>query len=187
MAEKAQEKVKAADIPGERVDAWKKTHEQKELWMTQEDIDDLIRHGNVLYISHVTKDGWSIVTPMFYCMLGNDIYTSTVKGRSKEIAYRRDNRMSASVSREDLSLAKEQGLTIKARAHIIEDKDIVAKVCQGYVDKYWNMFTPAEQRKYFETLYTKDRVAIKIVPEKIISWDVARMQRYQQEQAQKQQ
>ena len=185
MAEKAQGAVKAADIPGDRVDSWKKTHEQKELWMTQEDIDDLIRHGNVLYISHVTKDGWSIVTPMFYCMLGKDIYTSTVKGRSKEIAYRRDNRMSASVSREDLSLAKEQGLTIKARAHIVEDKETVSKVCQGYVDKYWNMFTPAEQEKYFETLYTKDRVAIKINPVKIISWDVARMQRYQQQQQKK--
>ncbi len=181
----AETKPQAADIPGDRVDAWKKTHEQKELWMTQEDIDDLIKNGKVLYISHMTKDGWAMVTPMFYCMIGKDIYTSTVKGRTKEIAYRRDNRMSASVSREDLSLSKEQGLTIKARAEIVEDKDIVAKVCRGYVDKYWNMFTPAEQEKYFETLYTKDRVAIKINPVKIISWDVARMQRYQQQQQQK--
>jgi nitroimidazol reductase NimA-like FMN-containing flavoprotein (pyridoxamine 5'-phosphate oxidase superfamily) len=181
------EKAKAADIPGDRVDAWKKTHEQKELWMTPEDIDDLLRHGNVLYISHTTKDGWAMVTPMFYCMLGKDIYTSTVKGRSKEIAYRRDNRMSASVSREDLTLVKEQGLTIKGRAEIIEDKDIVSKVCRGYVDKYWKQFTPAEQENYFNTLYTKDRVAVKIVPVKIISWDIARMGKYQQEQQAKQQ
>ncbi len=181
----AETKSKAADISGDRVDSWKKTHEQKELWMTQEDIDDLIRNGKVLYISHMTKDGWPMVTPMFYCMIGKDIYTSTVKGRTKEIAYRRDNRMSASVSREDLSLSKEQALTIKARAEIIEDKDIVAKVCRGYVDKYWNMFTPPEQEKYFETLYTRDRVAIKINPVKIISWDVAKMQSAQQQQQKK--
>ena len=100
-------------------------------------------------------------------MIGKDIYTSTVKGRTKEIAYRRDDRMSASVCREDLTLVKEQGLTIKGRAEIIEDRDVAAKVCRGYVDKYWSQFTPAEQEGYFKTLYTKDRVAIKIVPVKI--------------------
>jgi hypothetical protein len=85
--------------------------------------------------------------------------------------------MSASVSREDLTLTNEQGLTIKARAEIIGDPDVVAKAYRGYVDKYWSQFSPAEQEAYFQTPYTKDRVAIRIVPEKIISWDVRKMQR----------
>lgn len=167
----------AADIPGDTVDAWKQTHNQPQLWMSQEDIDSLLRTGKVLYITHLTKEGWPMVTPMFYCMLGKEIYTTTVKGRTKEIAYRRDNRMSASLSREDLTLANEQALTIKARAEIIENRDLVAKACRGYVEKYWSQFSPAEQEAYFQTLYTKDRVAIRIVPQKIISWDVGKMQR----------
>lgn len=167
----------AANIPGDAVDAWKQTHKQPELWMSQEDIDNLLRTGKVLYITHLTKEGWPMVTPMFYCMLGDDIYTTTVKGRTKEIAYRRDNRMSAAVSREDLTLANEQALTVKARAEIIEDPDMVAKVCRGYVNKYWSEFSAGDQEAYFRTLYTKDRVAIRIIPEKIVSWDVGKMRR----------
>lgn len=177
MAERMAKGERAADIPGQTVDAWKKVHEQAEWWMSPEDIKDLLHTGTVLYLTHLTKDGWPMVTPMFYCMLGDDLYTSTVKGRIKEIAYRRDNRTSASVSREEITLTKEQALTVKGRAEIIEDREIVAKVCRGYVDKYWSKFSPKEQEDYFNTLYTPDRVAIRIIPDKIISWDVGKMQR----------
>lgn len=166
---------KGAEIAGQDVNAWKQTHKQPELWMSPEDIDDLLHNGKMLYLTHLTKDGWPMVTPMFYCMLGKDIYTSTIKGRSKEIAYRRDNRMSASVNRQDLTLVNEQGLTIKGRAEIIEDPELTTKVCRAYVDKYWKEFPPEAQENYFRALYTKDRVAIRIVPEKIISWDSAKL------------
>lgn len=157
---------------------WKAAEKVEDYFLAPEEIDDLLRTGNVLYITHTLKGGWPIVTPMFYCMVGKDVYTTTVKGRRKEIAYRRDNRMSASVSREDLNLSNEQGLTIKGRAEIIEDRETVRKVVQGHVDKYWApKFPPDVQKKYFDALYTKDRVAVRIVPEKIISWDIARMWR----------
>jgi len=172
---------KAADIAGQDVDNWKQTHKQPELWMSPEDIDDLLQTGKVMYITHLTKDGWPMATPMFYCMLGREIYTSTIKGRSKDIAYRRDNRTSASVCREDLTLVKEQGLTIKGRAVIDEDRALAAKVCRGYVEKYWSEFPPDVQEKYFQTLYTKDRVAIRIVPDKIISWDATKMAKKQEQ------
>ncbi len=169
------EEIPAADISGEDVNNWKQTHKQSELWMSREDIDDLLRTGKVLFVTHLTKDGWPMVTPMFYCMLGNEIYTSTIKGRSKEIAYRRDNRMSASVCRQDLTFVREQGLTIKGRAEIDEDRELTARVCRGYVDKYWNEFPKDIQEKYFQLLYTKDRVAVRIVPDKIISWDSTKL------------
>jgi nitroimidazol reductase NimA-like FMN-containing flavoprotein (pyridoxamine 5'-phosphate oxidase superfamily) len=170
-----QSDLKAAQLKGETIDSWK-NHIPPEHQMPQEDVQDLLRNGKVMYLTHLTKDGWPMVTPMFYCMLGDEIYTSTVKGRVKEKAYRRDNRISASLSREDLTLVNEQALTIKGRAEIIEDREIVRKVVQGYVDKYWSVFPKDVQERYFNTLYTKDRVAVRIVPEKIITWDVGRMQ-----------
>ena len=160
MAEERPQQTRSADIPG----------------MSPEDIKDLLRHGKVLYLTHLTREGWPMVTPMFYCMIGEELYTSTVRGRVKEIAYRRDNRMSASLSREDTTLATEQALTIKGRAQILEDEDAVRRVCQGYVDKYWGGFSKREQERYFQTLYTKDRLAIKLIPEKIMSWDVAKLE-----------
>lgn len=174
--QRAAQKDVPLDMSPERVDQWKAAEKQTDYFMTPEEIDDLLRTGHVLYITHSLKDGWPIVTPMFYCVLGKEVYTTTVKGRRKETAYRRDNRMSASVSREDLNLSNEQALTIKGHAQIIEDREVVRKVCQGYVDKYWApKFPPDVQKKYFDALYTPDRVAIKIVPDKIISWDIARM------------
>ena len=177
MAKEIEKGARAADISGQTVDAWKKVAEQSEWWMSQADIQDLLRNGKVLYLTHLTKEGWPMVTPMFYCMLGDDLYTTTVKGRIKEIAYRRDNRMSASLSREDISLTTEQALTIKGRAEIVEDDAIVRRAVQGYVDKYWGGFSKQEQERYFNTLYTKDRVAIRLVAEKIISWDVGKMEK----------
>ena len=177
MAKEIEKGARAADISGQTVDAWKKVAEQSEWWMSQADIQDLLRNGKVLYLTHLTKEGWPMVTPMFYCMLGDDLYTTTVKGRIKEIAYRRDNRMSASLSREDISLTTEQALTIKGRAEIVEDDAIVRRAVQGYVDKYWSGFSKQEQDRYFNTLYTKDRVAIRLVAEKIISWDVGKMEK----------
>jgi nitroimidazol reductase NimA-like FMN-containing flavoprotein (pyridoxamine 5'-phosphate oxidase superfamily) len=163
------------DMNPDRVEQWR-AEKNAESFMSAEEIDDLLRHGNVLYITHTLKDGWPLVTPMLYCVLGKDVYTTTVKGRIKEVAYRRDNRMSASVSREDTTMTNEQAVTIKGRAEIIEDREFVRKVVQGYVDKYWApKFPPDVQKKYFEALYTKNRVAIKIVPEKIISWDMAKI------------
>lgn len=168
----AEEKEIIADLAPERVNTWNPAT-AAETALSPEEVAQLLEEGRELYLSHLPKNGWPMVTVHIYCMIDGEIWTTSVEGRVKVNAFRRDDRTCLCVSNGDLTMTKARAVSIKAHAQVIEDRDIVAKVCRAKADRYFQ--SQEARQKGFESLFTPNRVAIRFVPEKTISWDVSRI------------
>lgn len=173
----AEQKEVIGDLSPERVDSWHDPAKHPETTMTPEEVQALLREGKELYFSHHTKDGWPMVTIHFYCLIDGEVWTTSVKGRVKVGAFKRDNRTCLCVSNGDMTMLRAQAVSIKARAEVIEDRETVRKVCRAKAERYFE--TEEARQKFFAALFTPNRVAIRFIPEKVVSWDISRLGRKQ--------
>lgn len=167
---------KASYIPAQRlgtldpdvVDKWGNPSKHPETQLAPAQIDQLIRAGREMFISHLTKDGFPIVTVHLYCLQGPELWSTTVKGRAKERAYRRDPRCSICISTTGLKLPFGGGISLKAHAHIVEDRVLVDQVCREHGRRYYS--DDKAQELLHRLLFTPNRLAIRFDILKIISW-----------------
>jgi general stress protein 26 len=150
------------------VDKWGDPTKHPETQLSQDQIDQLIRAGQEMFMSHLTKDGFPIVTVHLYCLRGTEIWSTTVKGRVKEKAYRRDPRCSICISTTGLKLPFDGGICIKTHAEIVEDRAVVDEVCREHGRRYYS--DDKAQKTLHRLLFTPNRVAIRFDALKIISW-----------------
>ncbi|MBI4514286.1 MAG: pyridoxamine 5'-phosphate oxidase family protein [Deltaproteobacteria bacterium] len=165
-------------IRPEVVDRWGDPAKHPETTMTAAAIAELLATAGELYLSHHTSDDFPMVTVHFFCVLDGVVWTTTVRGRAKEKAFRRDPRTCLCVSNGDLTMSKTAGVAIKARAQLVEDRDAVRRVCQAQVEKYF----PGDRKRqqtFMAALDTPNRVAVRFEPIKVISWDLRRSMRRQ--------
>jgi len=155
-------------IDPELVDQWGDPTRHPETQLAPEQVQQLIAAGREMFISHLTKDGFPIVTVHLYCVRDGEIWTTTVRGRAKERAYRRDPRCSVCLSTTGLKLPFGGGICIKAHAEIVEDRNTVEQVCWEHARRYYSEETA--QRTMHRLLFTPNRVAIRLRPLKTISW-----------------
>jgi len=161
-------KEKLDTIDPDVVDKWGDPTKHPETQLSQEQIDRLIGKGREMFISHLTKDGFPIVTIHLYCMLDGAMWSTTVRGRAKERAYRRDPRCAMCISTTGLKLGFGGGICIKAHAEVVEDCEIVERVCRGQSRRYYG--EEQAQEMLFKLLFTPNRLAIRFEPLKTISW-----------------
>ncbi len=150
------------------IDKWGDPTKHPETQLSREQIDQLIQAGREMFISHLTKDGFPIVTVHLYCLLDGEMWTTTVRGRAKEQAYRRDPRCSICLSTTGLKLPFGGGICIKAHAEMVEDRAIVDRVCREHGRRYYG--DEKAQKLLHELLFTPNRLAIRFKPLKTISW-----------------
>lgn len=156
-------------IDPDLVDKFGDPNKHPEYQLTPEQIDEVIRLGREMFVAHLApKDGYPIVTIHVYCLIDGNLWTTSVKGRVKAAALRRDPRCSMCISTTGLNLPFGGGITIKAKAEIVEDRAIVERVCREHARRYYP--TPTAEELFFASLFTPNRVAIRFQIEKIISW-----------------
>ncbi|MFQ5666515.1 MAG: hypothetical protein ACE5I7_08790 [Candidatus Binatia bacterium] len=162
----AQERLRRIDP--NLVDTWGDPSKHPETQLSKTQIDQLIQAGREMFISHLTKDGFPIVTVHLYCLLDGEMWSTSVKGRAKEKAYRRDPRCALCISSSGLKLPFGGGICIKARPQIVEERACVERVCRAHSQRYYAK--EEGQELLFKLLYTPNRVAIRFQILKIISW-----------------
>ncbi len=151
------------------VDQFGDPNKHPEYQLTPKQIDEVIQAGREMFIAHLApKDGYPVVTVHVYCILDGELWTTSVKGRVKAAALRRDPRCSMCISTTGLRLPYGGGISIKANAEIIEDRTVVERVCREQALRYYS--TPTTQDLFFQSLFTPNRVAIRLKIQKIISW-----------------
>jgi len=161
-------KEKLDSIDPALVDKWGDPTKHPETQLSPEQIERLIEKGREMFISHLTRDGFPIVTILLYCILDGVMWSTTVRGRAKERAYRRDPRCSMCLSTTGLKLGFGGGLCIKARAEIVDDREIVERVCREQAKRYYA--DEVAQAQMFKLLFTPNRLAIRFERLKTISW-----------------
>jgi PPOX class probable F420-dependent enzyme len=141
--------------------------------MTPEEIDAFLHERQTMNVATFGPDGNIHLVAMWYGFLGDNPAFETYAKSQKVVNVRRDSRVTVIV--EDGDVYEElRGVEIVGHAVVHDDRDTLMAVAQTVVERYWNPSTPEEAALIAEGLATK-RVAVEIVPEKIVSWDHSKL------------
>jgi PPOX class probable F420-dependent enzyme len=141
--------------------------------MTSDEIDAFLHERQTMNVATFGPDGNIHLVAMWYGFLGDNPAFETYTKSQKVLNVRRDPRLTVIV--EDGDVYEElRGVEIVGRAIVHEDRDTLMGVAQTVVERYWNPSSPDEAALIAEGLATK-RVAVEIVPEKIVSWDHSKL------------
>jgi Pyridoxamine 5'-phosphate oxidase len=158
-----------AQIDPSVVDKWGDPNKHPETQLTPAQQTALLEAGREMFITHLTKDGFPMVTVHVYVVLDGVLWSTSIKGRVKAAAYQRDPRCGICISSSGLSgLDFGGGMTIKARAEVIDDRAIVERVCREHGQRYYT--SPKAQELFVGSLFTPNRVALRFQIDKIVSW-----------------
>ncbi len=150
------------------VDKYGDPNKHPENQFTEEEIQMTLEAGREVFLTHLTKVGFPMVTVHVYCLLDGEMWSTTIKGRVKSRAYKKDPRCGLCISSSGLKLPFAGAMTIKARAEIVEDPDIIKRVCEEHGRRYYT--SPKAQELFTRSLMTPNRVAIKFHIDKVVSW-----------------
>lgn len=157
-----------ASIDPDVVDKWGDPNKHPETQLSAAQQRALLEAGREMFLTHLTGAGFPMVTVHVYALLDGQLWSTTVKGRVKESAYRRDPRCGICISSSGLGLDFGGGMTIKARAEVVEDRPTVERVCREHGRRYYT--SPKAQELFFRSLYTPNRVALRFHVDKVVSW-----------------
>ena len=97
---------------------------------------------------------------------------STFAKSQKVFNIRRDPRVTV-LFESGVEYEKLKGVMIRAKGEIVDDRSVVEQVQIGFARKYVGPFVDGAEEMI--RAQAKKRIAIRIVPEKIISWDHAKL------------
>ena len=137
--------------------------------MTDDEIEEFLNGRHTMNIATFGPDGNIHLIAMWYGFHGKNPAFETFTKSQKVINLRRDPRITVLVEDGD-EYDKLRGVEIVGKAIIHEDADVLMGVARTVVDRYLAVSNPDDLDAVAAGLTTK-RVAIEIVPEKILSWD----------------
>jgi len=196
----AEAKTVAIDELAKRTD---RLQVQTQYDLNPEDYRELFYNSHECFMAHVSKDGYPMVSPMWYAVLDDVIHLTTIKDlRYKTAALMNNPKMSLiltnfsvradqvkdALNRADLTtpiigryllscsrIENIQAILIKATAELSDDRELRARVHRAVVDRYYGD-APAEQRaEIVKAVDTPNRIIIKVCPVKIWHWDLGKM------------
>ena len=176
---------------------------QTEYDLSPEDYRELFYNSHECFMAHISKDGYPMVSPMWYVVFDHIIHLTTIKDlRHKTASLEANPKMSlvltnfgvrADKVRERLNksdlptqilgrylvpctrIDNIQAILIKAKAEISDDRELRSKVHRAVIDRYW-VDEPEEVRaQLVKAIDTPNRVIIKVHPVKVWHWDLGKM------------
>jgi len=150
------------------VDKWGDPNKHPETQLTPDEQQALLAAGREMFLSHHAPDGFPMVTVHVYCFLDGVLWSTSVKGRVKTAAFRRDARSGLCISSNGLDLPFAGAMALRTRVEVIEDRDVVERVCREHGRRYYT--TARGQELFYQSLYTPNRVALRFTIDKIVSW-----------------
>ena len=137
--------------------------------MTDDEIDAFLHERHTMNIATFGPDGNIHLIAMWYGFRGANAAFETFAKSQKVQNLRRDPRITALV--EDGETYDElRGVEIVGKAIVHDDAEILQGVAQDVVRKYME-FEKDEDVVAIAEAMARNRVAIEIVPDKIVSWD----------------
>ncbi|WP_227980761.1 pyridoxamine 5'-phosphate oxidase family protein [Nocardia spumae] len=143
-------------------------NQRAQIVMSETEITEFLERSRIITLASLGKNGMPHLTAMWYGLVDGEIWFET-KGKSqKAVNLRRDPRVTVLVEAGD-TYDQLRGVSIEGRAEIVEDAEALFKVGVSVWERYTGPYTE-ELRPMVEAMLNK-RVAIRVVPERIRSWD----------------
>ena len=155
----------------------------KDYPMEPDEYETLYHHSCYCEMAHTNKNGYPIVTPMFYVIKDGLVHLSSVqKYRAKVLDLEANPKISVSIHNDGSNANKQKAILIIGKAEVSRDQDLMREIHWKIIDKYWWALKGNEEmrQKAFTGVHTPNRAIIKVVPDKVMSWDFGKMvQNYQ--------
>jgi len=143
-------------------------NQRAQIVMSETEITEFLERSRIITLATLGKNGTPHLTAMWYGLVDGEIWFET-KGKSqKAVNVRRDPRVTVLVESGD-TYDQLRGVSIEGRAEIVEDPEALFKVGVSVWERYTGPYTE-ELRPMVEAMLNK-RVAIRVVPERVRSWD----------------
>ena len=145
--------------------------------MEKDEFELLFRENCYCEMAHSNKKGFPIVTPMFYVIIDDILHMSSIqKYRHKVHHLERDPKMSVSIHNDGANVRHQKAILIIGHGELSTEQELMKKVHWQIIDKYFSEITTEEDRaNVFEAVHTPLRVIIKVIPQKIMTWDFGKM------------
>ncbi|WP_036503813.1 PPOX class F420-dependent oxidoreductase [Nocardia aobensis] len=143
-------------------------NQRAQIVMSETEITEFLERSRIMTLASLGKNGTPHLTAMWYGLVDGEIWFET-KGKSqKAVNLRRDPRVTVLVEAGD-TYDQLRGVSIEGRTEIVEDPEALFKVGVSVWERYTGPYTE-ELRPMVEAMLNK-RVAIRVVPERVRSWD----------------
>ncbi|WP_063000327.1 pyridoxamine 5'-phosphate oxidase family protein [Nocardia mikamii] len=143
-------------------------NQRAQIVMSETEITEFLERSRIITLATLGKNGTPHLTAMWYGLVDGEIWFET-KGKSqKAVNMRRDPRVTVLVESGD-TYDQLRGVSFEGRAEIVEDPEALFKVGVSVWERYTGPYTE-ELRPMVEAMLNK-RVAIRVVPERVRSWD----------------
>lgn len=148
--------------------------------MSKEEIDLFLNKPLVARVATIRKDGYPHVTPLWYYWDGRDFYLILGAGerpRHHIANLRGNNKITVVVDTdtrpETKTLFEAQAVSIRGRAQLMTDEKTQVDIVSKLIGRYG--FGSAVQAVLEDGKPGKNRVVVKIRPEKIIAWNFLKL------------
>jgi len=145
--------------------------------MELDEFDLLYRENCYCEMAHINKHGYPIVTPMFYVIIDDTIHMSSIKKYRHKVHHLEENpKMSVSIHNDGSNVRHQKAILVIGKAEMSDDQELMKRVHWEIIDKYFfELKTDEERETAFKAVHTPLRTIIKVVPEKILTWDLGKM------------
>jgi general stress protein 26 len=145
--------------------------------MEKDEFEILYRHNCYCEMAHVNKHGFPIVTPMFYVVIDDIVHMSSIQKYRHKVHHLQNNpRISVSIHNDGTNVRHQKAILIVGHAEISTDEELMRQVHWQIIDKYFfELKTEEERQAAFKAVHTPLRTIIKVIPQKILTWDLGKM------------
>lgn len=143
--------------------------------MTQPQIEEYLREQMTVILTTIGSDGLPLATPLWYVWLDGAIYIGTGADSHKVRNIRRDNRVCCLVE-SGVNYRDLKSVVMRGHCEVLEGQsDEVQRAQAALAAKYAAAREGASQARPARPGRGSGRVMLKVVPEKVTSWDYAKL------------
>jgi PPOX class probable F420-dependent enzyme len=147
-------------------------HKRAQIRLTPEEQLALLQQAKTMALCTIGKDGYPHVVAMAFMVKDGYIYMTSYRKAQKVVNIRRNPKVAVMVETGE-QYHELKGLMIRGRCELIEDPDEVWKImCQIREFRDGGPPPPADA---VVRARAQKRAALKIIPEKIASWDHSKL------------
>ncbi|WP_306357144.1 MULTISPECIES: pyridoxamine 5'-phosphate oxidase family protein [unclassified Nocardia] len=136
--------------------------------MTDQEITDFLERSRIATLATLGPTGTPHLTAMWYGLIDGHIWFETKAKSQKAVNLRRDPRVTVLVEAGD-TYDQLRGVSIEGRAEIVDDPEALFRVGVSVWERYTGPYS--EDMKPFVEQMLNKRVAVRVVPERVRSWD----------------
>lgn len=144
------------------------TNQRSTIAMSDDEIADYLRASRTMTLATIGSDGLPHLVAMWYAVIDGEIWFETKAKSQKAVNLRRDPRATCLVE-DGRTYDQLRGVSVEGRAEIVEDPDALWAVGVDMWERYNGPYS--EEVKPLVELMLNKRVAIRIVPDRVRSWD----------------